>query len=62
VRRDTRIPTWKGEYVLSVDGRADQVLKPGDWFGIPAEVPHSVRYDGGRALGHYVVERVEAGT
>jgi quercetin dioxygenase-like cupin family protein len=37
--------------VLSVDGRADQVLKPGDWFEIPAEVPHSVRCDGGRA-GH----------
>jgi quercetin dioxygenase-like cupin family protein len=48
----------EGEYVLSVDGRADQVLKPGDWFEVPAEVPHSVQcLTPGRALGHYVVEK-----
>jgi quercetin dioxygenase-like cupin family protein len=48
----------EGEYVVSVDGRADQILKPGDWFEVPAEVPHSVRCDKpGRALGHYVVEK-----
>jgi quercetin dioxygenase-like cupin family protein len=42
----------------SLGGRADQNLKPGDWFEVPAEVPHSVTCQKpGRALGHYVVEK-----
>jgi quercetin dioxygenase-like cupin family protein len=43
-----------------VDGRPDQPLKPGDWFEVPAGVPHSVEIIGGkpgRALAHYVVEK-----
>ena len=43
-----------------MDGRPDQALKPGDWFEVPAEVPHSVQIVGdkpGRALGHYVIEK-----
>jgi quercetin dioxygenase-like cupin family protein len=48
----------EGEYTLSVDGRPDQALKPGDWFEVPAGVPHSVHCDKpGRALAHYVVEK-----
>ena len=48
----------EGEYTLMVDGRADQALRPGDWFEVPAEVPHSVTCNKpGRALGHYVVEK-----
>jgi quercetin dioxygenase-like cupin family protein len=50
----------EGEAKLSVDGRPDQALKPGDWFEVPAGVPHSVEIVGdkpGRALAHYVVER-----
>jgi quercetin dioxygenase-like cupin family protein len=49
----------EGEFKLMVDGRPDQALKPGDWFEVPAEVPHSVENVGGkpgRALAHYVVE------
>jgi quercetin dioxygenase-like cupin family protein len=49
-----------GEAILSVDGRPDQALKPGDWFEVPAEVPHRVQIVGdkpGRALGHYVIEK-----
>jgi mannose-6-phosphate isomerase-like protein (cupin superfamily) len=48
------------EAILSVDGRPDQALKPGEWFEVPAEVPHSVQIVGdkpGRALGHYVIEK-----
>ncbi len=51
-----------GEATLSVDGRPDQALKPGDWFEVPAGVPHSVQIVGskpGRALAHFVVERDE---
>jgi quercetin dioxygenase-like cupin family protein len=54
----TYIP--EGDAKLMVDGRPDQALKPGDWFEIPAGVPHSVEILGGkpgRALAHYVVER-----
>jgi quercetin dioxygenase-like cupin family protein len=50
----------EGEFSLMVDGRPDQPLKPGDWFEVPAEVPHSVANVGGkpgRALAHYVIER-----
>lgn len=50
----------EGEAKLLVDGRPDQALKPGDWFEVPAGVPHSVEIVGdkpGRALAHYVVER-----
>jgi quercetin dioxygenase-like cupin family protein len=50
----------EGEFNLLVDGRPDQTLRPGDWFEVPAEVPHSVVNVGGkpgRALGHYVIER-----
>jgi hypothetical protein len=32
----------EGEITLMVDGRPDQVLKAGDWFEVPAEVPHNV--------------------
>jgi quercetin dioxygenase-like cupin family protein len=47
-----------GEFTLSVDGRADQSLKPGDWFEVPAGVTHSVHRDKpGRALAHFVVEK-----
>jgi quercetin dioxygenase-like cupin family protein len=49
----------EGEANLLVDGRPDQTLKPGDWFEVPAGVPHSVEIVGdkpGRALAHYVVE------
>ena len=60
----TRIRAWEmtyileGEYTLMVDGRADQALRPGDWFEVPAEVPHSVTcHKPGRALAHYVVEK-----
>jgi quercetin dioxygenase-like cupin family protein len=44
----------EGEAILMVDGRADQPLKPGDWFEVSAGVPHSVQIVGdkpGRALG-----------
>ena len=48
----------EGEYTLMVDGRADQALRPGDWFEVPAEVPHSVTcHKPGRALAHYVVQK-----
>jgi quercetin dioxygenase-like cupin family protein len=50
----------EGEFTLLVDGRPDQALKPGDWFQVPAEVPHSVEIVGdkpGRALAHYVIEK-----
>ena len=48
----------EGEYTLMVDGRADQDLKPGDWFEVPAGVPHSVTcHKPGRALAHYVIEK-----
>jgi quercetin dioxygenase-like cupin family protein len=50
----------EGEAKLIVDGRADQPLKPGDWFEVPAEVPHSVEIVDdrpGRTLAHYVVEK-----
>ena len=50
----------EGEFNLLVDGRPDQPLRPGDWFEVPAEVPHSVvNVDGkpGRVLGHYVIEK-----
>jgi quercetin dioxygenase-like cupin family protein len=50
----------EGEAKLMVDGRPDQALKPGDWFEVPAGVPHSVEIVGdkpGRALAHYVVEK-----
>jgi quercetin dioxygenase-like cupin family protein len=48
----------EGEFTLSVVGRADQSLKPGDWFEVPAGVPHSVHCDKpGRALAHFVVEK-----
>jgi quercetin dioxygenase-like cupin family protein len=49
----------EGEAILSVDGRADQPMKAGDWFEVPARTPHSVRIGDkpGRALGHYVVEK-----
>ena len=49
----------EGEFKLMVDGRPDQALKPGDWFEVPAEVPHSVENVSGkpgRALAHYAVE------
>jgi quercetin dioxygenase-like cupin family protein len=50
----------EGEFTLSVDGRADQTLKPGDWFEVPAGVTHSVHCDKpGRALAHFVVEKDE---
>lgn len=48
-----------GEFTLKMDGRPDQALKPGDWFEVPFEVPHSVEHLGdkpGRALAHYVIE------
>jgi quercetin dioxygenase-like cupin family protein len=46
------------EATLSVDGRADQPMKAGDWFEVPAGVPHSVQIGDkpGKALGHYVVK------
>ena len=50
----------EGEFTLLVDGRPNQALKPGDWFEVPAEVPHSVELVGdkpGRALAHYVIEK-----
>jgi quercetin dioxygenase-like cupin family protein len=49
------------EATLSVDGRADQPMKAGDWFEVPAETPHSVQIGDkpGRALGHYVVEKAK---
>ena len=49
----------EGEATLSVDGRADQPMKAGDWFEVPADIPHSVQIGDkpGRALGHYVVEK-----
>lgn len=50
----------EGEAKLFVDGRPEQALKPGDWFEIPAGVPHRVEIVGdkpGRALAHYVIER-----
>jgi quercetin dioxygenase-like cupin family protein len=49
----------EGEAKLLVDGRPDQALKPGDWFEVPAGIPHSVEIIGdkpGRALAHYVIE------
>jgi quercetin dioxygenase-like cupin family protein len=50
----------EGEFKLLVDGRPEQPLRPGDWFEVPAETPHSVENVGGkpgRALGHYVIEK-----
>jgi quercetin dioxygenase-like cupin family protein len=50
----------EGEATLMVDGRLDQTLKAGDWFEVPAEVPHSVEIVGdkpARALAHYVIEK-----
>ena len=46
------------EAILSVDGRADQPMKAGDWFEVPAGVPHSVQIGDkpGKALGHYVIK------
>jgi quercetin dioxygenase-like cupin family protein len=48
----------EGEFTLYVDGRNAQDLKPGDWFDVPPNTPHSVQNRGntlGRALGHYVI-------
>jgi hypothetical protein len=47
----------EGDAKLMVDGRPDQALKPGDWFEVPAGVPHSVQILGdkpGRALEEYL--------
>jgi quercetin dioxygenase-like cupin family protein len=46
----------EGEATLSVDGRADQPMKAGDWFEVPAGVPHSVRIGDKPGLGHYVIQ------
>jgi len=47
------------EATVMVQGRPDQALKPGDWFQVPAGVPHSVQNGDkvGRALATYVVEK-----
>jgi len=58
-RNDLYTYILEGEFKLMVDGRPDQALRTGDWFEVPAEVPHSVENVGGkpgRALAHYVVE------
>ena len=62
VLRGTRTITYilEGEAKLLGDGRPAQALEPGDWFEVPAGIPHSVeiiRDKPGRALAHYVVEK-----
>jgi quercetin dioxygenase-like cupin family protein len=49
----------EGEATLMVDGRPDQPMKPGDWFQVPAEVPHSVQNGDKltRAMATYIVEK-----
>jgi quercetin dioxygenase-like cupin family protein len=49
----------EGEATLMVDGRPDQLMKPGDWFQVPADEPHSVQNGDKvlRAMATYVVEK-----
>jgi quercetin dioxygenase-like cupin family protein len=49
----------EGEATLMVEGRPDQMMKPGDWFQVPAGVPHSVQ-NGNKAtreMATYVVKK-----
>jgi quercetin dioxygenase-like cupin family protein len=48
-----------GSSTLSVKGQADRVLKAGDGFQIPPEVPHSVRNgpETCRVIANYIVEK-----
>ena len=49
----------EGESKLSVKGQPDRPLAPGDTYGIPPELPHSLRNGGKRTrlLGGFVVEK-----
>jgi quercetin dioxygenase-like cupin family protein len=51
----------EGEGVVMADGFPDKPCKPGDWFQVPPDVPHSVKIgpDGVVAVGHYIVEKDE---
>ena len=48
-----------GSSTLSVMGEPDRLLKPGDGFQIPPEVPHSVRNgpEKSRVVATYIVEK-----
>lgn len=49
-----------GEGVLMVEGRPDQILKPGDSIQVPPGIPHDVKVNPGKPLkllGIYIVEK-----
>jgi quercetin dioxygenase-like cupin family protein len=49
----------EGKATLMVEGRPDQIMKPGDWLQVPAEVPHSVQKGNkaAREMATYVVKK-----
>lgn len=50
----------EGEGVLMVEGKPDQILKPGVAIQIPAGVPHDIKVGPGKPLkllGIYIVEK-----
>lgn len=49
----------EGEELVMIDGQPDKLCKAGDWFQVPAGVPHSVRIgpNGAAMVGNYVIPK-----
>ncbi|MBX9709887.1 MAG: cupin domain-containing protein [Xanthobacteraceae bacterium] len=51
----------EGSGAILVEGKSEQILKPGDSYQVPPGVPHDVRVDAGKPLKLLAVYIVEKG-
>ncbi len=49
----------EGEELVMIDGQSDKLCKAGDWFQVPAGVPHSVKIgpNGAVMVGNYAIPK-----